>query len=364
MDTVPDGVEVAQSTDAAQRLALPPLLIVDSVRDFFDSAGLSSGDISWSRIGEGQSNVTFAIHRGGERYVLRRGPRPPLPPSTHDMPREAALLTKLGDAGLPVPEVLAVCTDDALLGVPFYVMEYIDGRVITDELPMDLSSHEERTRIVRAAVDSLAQIHSIDVTSGPLSTVGRHEGYLGRQLERFESLWRTNARRDVPDVARIGTWLRENLPTSQAATVVHGDYRIGNLMYSAHSPARVVAILDWEMATLGDPLADLGYLTATYAEPGSSHTPLDLSPITRLEGFPSRVDLVHFYCQSSSLDVTALPWYQTLALWKAAIFCEAMYTRWLDGERPHDTTFAPTLVEGVPILLREAAHAAEGRFHG
>ncbi|MDI1289816.1 MAG: phosphotransferase family protein [bacterium] len=354
---------MVQSTADAQDLPTPPLLVVDSLIDYLDSVGLSSGGISWSRIGEGQSNVTFAIGRGGERYVLRRGPHPPLPPSTHDMPREAALLAKLRGAGVPVPEVLAVCTDDAVLGVPFYIMKYIDGRVITDDMPANLASREQRTGIVSEAVDSLTRLHQIDVTSGPLSTVGRPEGYLLRQVERFGSLWNMNSRRDLPDVARIGSWLLENLPTSQAATVVHGDYRIGNLMYSTGSPARLIAILDWEMATLGDPLADLGYLTATYAEPGSPHTPLDLTPVTRLAGFPSRADLVEFYCRSSSLDTTALPWYQTLALWKAAIFCEAMYSRWLDGERPQDTTFAPTLREGVPSLLMEAAHAASGWFH-
>ena len=140
--------------------------------------------------------------------------------------------------------------------------------------------------------------------------------------------------------------------------MVHGDYRIGNLMYDPRAPARVVAILDWEMATIGDPLADLGYLTATYAEAGSPPTPLDLTPVTRLAGFPDRAALIESYRRNSPLDTNALPWYQALALWKAAIFCEAMYTRWLDGERPGDNGFAPTLKEGVPVLLGEAAKAA------
>ncbi len=355
MTAVPDGIEVVRTKSEASSLAISPLLVVDALTEYFDRVHLPGGEISWMRIGEGQSNVTYAIRRGRNRFVLRRGPRPPLPPSTHDMPREAELLRKLRSAGVPVPEVLAICTDTDVLGVPFYVMEYIEGRVITNVIPSDLTSLEQRSAIAREAVDALVRLHQINVASGELATVGRPDGYLLRQVERFGSLWRANPRRDLAAVERIGTWLRANLPTSQAISIVHGDYRIGNLMYAPHSPARVVAILDWEMATLGDPLADLGYLTATYAEAGSPSTPLDLTPVTRLAGFPNRAELVELYRQSSPLDTTALPWYQTLALWKAAIFCEAMYTRWLDGERPQDTDFAPTLDEGVPLLLAEAA---------
>ena len=358
MTMVPDGVEVVGTASQAASLEFPPLLVIDALTDYLDRIGLSAGDLSWTRIGEGQSNVTYAIRSGRKRLVLRRGPRPPLPPSTHDMPREASLLRKLRNAGVPVPEVHAVCTDESVLGVPFYLMEFVDGRVITDSLPSDLGSPEQRAAIAREAVDTLARLHQIDVSSGDLATIGRPDGYLLRQVERFWSLWSVNTRRDLPAVDRIGTWLRDNLPTTQAASVVHGDYRIGNLMYDRRAPARVVAILDWEMATIGDPLADLGYLTATYAEAGSPPTPLDLTPVTRLAGFPDRAALIESYRRNSPLDTNALPWYQALALWKAAIFCEAMYTRWLDGERPGDTGFAPTLKEGVPVLLEEAARAA------
>jgi aminoglycoside phosphotransferase (APT) family kinase protein len=358
MTTVPDGVEVVQTRADATTLERPPLLIIDSLIEYFDQSQLGKGEVAWMRTGEGQSNVTYAISRGGMRFVLRRGPRPPLPPSTHDMPREADLLRKLRSAGAPVPEVLAICTDTEVLGVPFYVMDFVDGRVITDMLPLDLTSFEQRSAIANESVAALARLHQIDVTSGELATIGRPDGYLVRQVDRFGSLWNVNSRRDLPGVERIGSWLLANLPSSQPASVVHGDYRIGNLMFAPRSPARVAAILDWEMATLGDPLADLGYFTATYAEVGSPSTPLDLTPVTRLAGFPNREDLVEVYCRSNPLDTTALSWYQTLALWKAAIFCEAMYTRWLDGERPQDTTFAPMLEDGVPVLLAEAAKAS------
>ncbi|UDL96852.1 phosphotransferase [Streptomyces longhuiensis] len=157
---------------------------------------------------------------------------------------------------------------------------------------------------------------------------------------------------------RIAGWLGRNLPTSQAATVVHGDYRMGNLMFAPRAPAEFVAILDWEVATLGDPLADLGYVTATYSEAGSPTTPLELTPVTQALGYLTRLQLADRYQSRTGLDLTPLPWYQTLALWKAAIFCEAIYTRWQRGERPNDTVFGPSLEAGVPRLLEMAAQYA------
>jgi len=141
--------------------------------------------------------------------------------------------------------------------------------------------------------------------------------------------------------------------------VVHGDFRLGNLMYAPEAPARVVGLLDWEMSTVGDPLADLGYLTATYADPGGAPTPLELSSVTRNPGYPTSQDLAEHYGARTGLDLTPLPWYQALALWKSAIFCEAIYTRWLKGERPHDTEFGPTLEAGVPRLVESAREYAE-----
>ncbi|MES2169800.1 MAG: phosphotransferase family protein [Actinomycetota bacterium] len=359
MPMKPDGIEVVATVDDAHRLPLPPLLIVDEVQQYLDREGLGRGPIEWSRIGDGQSNITYRIRRGDDQFVLRRGPRPPHPRSAHDMVREARIQALLGGAGVPVPRILAICEDESVLGVPFYVMEYLDGVVITDQLPRGLDDDADRPAIAFAAIDSLIALHRVDVSSGPLAEFGRRDGYLRRQVTRFGSLWEQNSRRGLADVALIGRWLSDHLPESQAVTVVHGDYRIGNLMFSAGRPARVSAILDWEMATLGDPLADLGYLTATYSVPGGIATPMDLTTVTREPGFPSRAHLVERYQKSMKLDLSDLGWYQALALWKAAIFCEAMYTRWLDGERPGDTTFAPTLGLGIPALL-EAAKSVGG----
>jgi aminoglycoside phosphotransferase (APT) family kinase protein len=351
--TVPDGIEVVATRAEAESLALPPLLVVDSLTEYLDGQGIGSGGISWERIGDGQSNITYRITRDAASIVLRRGPRPPHPRSTHDMVRESRIQRLLGRAGVAVPRILATCDDESILGVEFYIMEFLEGIVITDTIPVPLDSLEQRRATAFAAVDTLVELHKVDVSTGELAAFGRPEGYLGRQVSLFSSLWTQNTTRSVPRIEAIGTWLSENLPENRQASVVHGDFRLGNLMFSSSAPATVMAILDWEMATIGDPLADLGYLTATYSTPGAARTPMELTPITREPGYPSREELITRYQQQLPGDHSTLPWYQTLALWKAAIFCEAMYTRWLNGERPGDT-FAPTLELGVPALADAA----------
>jgi len=358
MPTVPDGVEVVATRRDGEALSSPPLLVVDVVTDFLDAHGIGHGALAWERIGDGQSNLTYRIRRQGADVVLRRGPRPPLPRSTHDMVREARIQQLLRPHGVPVPEVIAVCEDDSLLGVPFYVMETLDGVVITDKVPVALDATEQRKMTSIALIDSLVDLHSVNVTTGELAAFGRPEGYLRRQLERFANLWEVNTTRDLPQVTELAQALGATIPASQRESVVHGDFRLGNLMFASDAPARVVGILDWEMATLGDPLADLGYLTATHTDRHRTATPaspLELSPVTRLPGYLDSSQLADRYGARTGLDLSPLPWYQTLALWKAAIFSEAIYTRWLKGERPQDTSFAPTLESGVPALLTEAA---------
>lgn len=359
MISTPDGVEVVATRADAVALEHPPLLVLDALAAFLDAEGLGSGPISWERIGDGHSNLTYLLHREERSLVLRRGPRPPLPASTHDMLRESRIQLLVKAAGISVPNIVAVCADESVLGVPFYVMDYLDGVVITDEEPAGLDTPEQRRATAFAAVDALVQLHSVDVTRGGLEKVGRPEGYLQRQVALFDSLWKSTTRRSVPEFDAVATWLAANVPTSQRASVVHGDYRLGNLMFEHGAPPRVLALLDWEMATVGDPLADLGYLLATYAEEGSATTPLELTPVTRYDGYPTRTELASRYGEATGLDLSELRWYQALALWKAAVFCEAIYTRWLDGERPGDR-FAPTLESGVPGLVRESAALIAG----
>ena len=349
---------VVQTREEAAALDVPPLVVLEPLAEFLDEHGLGSGELSAQPIGEGHSNVTYLLERGGERFVLRRPPRPPLPPSAHDVLREARLLAALEPTPVRVPRVLAVCSDESLLGVPFYVMEYIEGTVVTSELPAPLDVPKERRRLGEQLIDALVEIHSVDWRAVGLDTFAKHSGYLERQLRRFTALWEHNKTRELPVVAEVGRWLAENMPTTPRTTIVHGDYRLGNVMVANDAPARIVAIFDWEMSTLGDPLADLGYLTVTWSQPGDPETMFSsLSAITRREGFPTRDELIARYAERTGFDVTNLRWYQALALWKAAVFMEGNYKRLLAGTT--DDEFLRMFDRGVPELAEAALAVTE-----
>jgi len=346
-------VEIVDTPEQAAALPLAPLLVVEPLRDWLDRTGLGSGSLTATRIGEGQSNVTFLVERGdGTRFVLRRPPRPPLPPSAHDMLREATVQRALRSAAR-VPEILAVCEDESVLGVRFYVMAFVSGDVITAVVPAPLDEPPGRAAIAAELVDALAEIHDVDFVAAGLESFGKATGYLERQVRRFAGLWEVNATRELPQVAELATWLEANRPESDSATVVHGDYRLGNVVLAAGAPARLAAVLDWELATIGDPLADVGYLVSTWA--GS---PLALTPVTRLAGFPGRDELADLYEERSGRSMRRLGWYEALALWKSAVFCEAIYGRYLRGERGADDPFGRSLERGVPALLDAATLAA------
>ncbi len=351
--------EVVDTPEEARAEELPPLIVLQPLETYLDAEGLGAGPIEPVRIGEGHSNVTYLLRQGGvERLVLRRPPRPPLPPSAHDVLREARLLSAVQDTELRVPPVVAVCADESVLGVPFYVMERVEGTVITSTVPEALDTPAERGRIGEQLVDALVEMHSVDWRACGLEGFGKPTGYLERQLRRFGGLWEHNKTRELPVVAEVGDWLAQNIPESPAATIVHGDYRLGNTMFAHDAPAELVAIFDWEMATIGDPLADLGYLTATWARPDElRETMFDRFSVTHAEGFLSRDELVARYEERTGRPASDLRWYQALALWKAAVFMEGNYKRSLAGTT--DDPWLKTFDEGVPQLADAARQLTE-----
>ncbi|MEA2426974.1 MAG: hypothetical protein QOF37_602 [Thermoleophilaceae bacterium] len=347
--------EIVDTAEQAAAQELAPLIVREPLARFLDEHGLGSGEIEATRIGEGHSNVTYEIRRGDERFVLRRPPRPPLPPSAHDVLREARLLRAIEPADVRTPRVLAVGEDESILGgVPFYVMAYEEGTVITGSVPEPLDHPEGRTRISEELVDALVEMHAVDWQGAGLEGFGKPTGYLDRQLRRFGGLWEHNKTRELPLVQEVGEWLADNKPESPKATIVHGDYRLGNVMFADEPQPRLNAIFDWEMATIGDPLADVGYMTATWSEPdGETKTMFDLTTVTRSEGFMKRDELVARYEQASGRSMSDLRWYQALAIWKAAVFMEGNYKRSLAGTT--DDPYLKLFDEGVPQLA-EAAH--------
>jgi aminoglycoside phosphotransferase (APT) family kinase protein len=347
---------IVDTHEQAAALDLPPLLVRRPLEAFLDERGLGSGPIDAEPLGDGHSNITYRIARESESWVLRRPPRPPLPPSAHDVLREARLLSAVQDADVRTPDVLATCDDESVIGAPFYVMDEVIGDVLTASIPEPLDTPEQRRRIADELVDALVEVHAVDWRACGLEGYGKPSGYLPRQLRRFNGLWEHNKTREVPAVERVAAWLAEHMPESPEATIVHGDYRLGNTMFGPGAPARLAAIFDWELSTIGDPLADVGYLTATYAQPGDEDQVGTLSPVTVWEGFPDRDELIARYEERSGRSMADVRWYQTLALWKSACFLEGSYGRLLAGTT--DDPFFKLLERGVPELAERAWQTA------
>ncbi|MFP5363829.1 MAG: phosphotransferase family protein [Thermoleophilia bacterium] len=351
----PDDVVATHAAAAAN--PRQPLVVVEPLLAFLAERGLADGaadGVVIEPLGEGHSNVTLLVRSGGREIVLRRPPRGPLPPSAHDVLREARLLRALEPTAARVPRVLAVGDDPALLGAPFYVMERVRGDVVTSRVPAALDTPAQRRRIGEELVDALVEVHAVDWRKSGLENFSnRPEGYLERQLRRFLGLWEHNRTREIAAVERVGTWLRDHLPVSPAPTIVHGDYRLGNVMLAPDPPARVNAVFDWELATIGDPLADLGYLCALWVQ--HDDPPLgmfELSGVTRGEGFATRDELVARYERASGRSMTDIRWYRTLALWKAVVFMEGNYRRALAGST--DDPWLHGFGEGVVALAERA----------
>jgi aminoglycoside phosphotransferase (APT) family kinase protein len=351
---------IVDTREEADALELPPLLVRRPLEAHLDAHDLGSGPIDAEPVGEGHSNVTYLVRRGDTELVLRRPPRPPLPPSAHDVLREARLLRAVQDADVRTPRVLLTCDDESVIGAPFYVMERVEGDVITRDLPAALDTEEQRRRIAEQLVDALVEIHAVDWEACGLEGYGKPTGYLDRQLRRFGGLWEHNKTRELPVLDKLGAWLAEHKPESGPATIVHGDYRLGNVMYAPGAPARLNAIFDWELATIGDPLADVGYLVATWAQPGDPENAISaLGGLTRRAGFPTRDELIARYEAGSGRSMSDVRWYMTLALWKSAVFLEGSYKRRLAGTT--DDPWFDRLETGVPDVAERAWGIATGR---
>jgi aminoglycoside phosphotransferase (APT) family kinase protein len=351
-EIAPDDIVRTHAEAAAG--ARPALLVLDPLLAFLDARGLGDGEPEISAIGDGHSNATYLVQRGDVRFVLRRPPRPPIPPSANDMLREARVLSAL-EGRARVPRVLAVCEDTGVIGAPFYVMEMVEGDVVTTAMPDALDTPGERLRTAHELIDALVEIHGVDWRAAGLEGFGKPEGYLERQLRRFLGLWDHNKTREIPAVEVVGDWLKANLPASPPATIVHGDYRLGNVLLAPAAPARIAAVLDWEMSTIGDPLADLGYFCTLYVERDDpSLGKFELSGVTRQEGWPTRAELVARYEERSGRSMTDIRWYQTLALWKSIVFMEGNFRRASTGMS--DDPYLKAFGDGV-VGLAERAEA-------
>jgi aminoglycoside phosphotransferase (APT) family kinase protein len=284
----------------------------------------------YEAIAGGHSNLTFCVtDAAGRRVVLRRPPLSHALASAHDMAREHRIIAALAGTAVPVPSALGLCTDESVNGAPFYVMGHVEGHVVRDvDTARRVLDPAARDAAGDSLVSTLAAIHAVDPTAVGLGELGRHEGYIVRQLKRWHGQWHASKTRELPAIDRVHATLAAHVPEQGPASIVHGDYRLDNCIVD--DSGRVVAVLDWELCTLGDPMADLGLLMVYWTGPNDEPS-ANAFAATRVEGFPDREEIARRYAAVSGRDIASLDYYVAFAYWKLACIIEGVYARYLAG---------------------------------
>jgi len=315
------------------------------------------GPLSARAVGGGNSNATFLLSGPAGSYILRRPPAAAVSGTAHSMAREYRVLQALAGSDVPAPQPVAFCDDADVTGAPFLVMEHIDGVSITDTLPpaYDAGAAAVR-RLGEEMVDALAALHRFDWKGAGLGDFGRPEQFLERQVPRWRSQYESHAVRDLPRFAELGDWLERHRPAEWAPGLMHGDFHLDNCLVSAQRP-QLLAIIDWELATIGDPLLDVGLCLAFWGtRPEDPPALPQVQGVSRMAGAPQRDELARRYAERSGRAVDDLAWYMALAFWKLAAIVEGAYAQYLDGRLTTD--YARRLGDDVPRLLDEAASFA------
>jgi aminoglycoside phosphotransferase (APT) family kinase protein len=317
--------------------------------------------VTFGLVAGGRSNLTFRVtDSAGEEVILRRPPTSHVLPTAHDMQREYRVISALGPTVVPVPQALAFCADAAVTGAPFYVMEFVEGHVLRDPATAAATlDYKGRRRASESLADVLADLHDVDVDAAGIGDLGRREGYLTRQLHRWHHQFDQSQLEDVERVRLIDDVyerLRGSVPPQAATTVVHGDYRLDNTMLS--DDGSVAAVLDWEISTLGDPLADLGVLMVYWVEPEDEMAPLGAAPTTA-GGFASRSEMRARYGDRSGRDISQLEYYIAFGYWKLACILQGVRSRYHGGAAAGDRTGVDLFGTQVTTLAAAASEAAD-----
>jgi aminoglycoside phosphotransferase (APT) family kinase protein len=352
MPTVPPGIASLQRLESwlAASITDPPAAVtVTEIR----------------LIAGGRSNLTYRLStvdgEGDRELVLRRPPLGHVLPTAHDMSREFRVLSALSGTRVPVARPVAFCADADVIGTPFYVMDYVPGRVYRTREDAAALTAAQATELSDALADMLAEIHGIDVAGVGLGDLGRGAGYLRRQLDRWQRQWELSATREVPGYEALVARLSAELPPEGETTLVHGDFRIDNVLVAAGPKPRIAAVVDWEMATLGDPLADLGLTLGYWTDPGeegwlnpagSSAVPGTSTDATTGPGFLSRAEFAEGYARRTGRDISRIGYYMAFGYFKLAVVLEGINARYLQ----HKTVGEGFEREGqaVPILIDRA----------
>jgi aminoglycoside phosphotransferase (APT) family kinase protein len=340
----------------------PPGLDLDRLRRHVDRErpGLIRGELRAELVEGGRSNLTYRVTDGAGTWVARRPPLGHVLATAHDMGREHRVISALADTPVPVPRTLLLCEDPQVVGAPFYLMEFVSGTPYRSEEQLRAIGPERTRAVVDTLVDTLVDLHAVDPAAVGLAGFGRPEGFLDRQLRRWSKQLDASRSRELPGVDELHAALGRSLPDSPAPAVVHGDYRLDNVLFD--SDDRLTAVLDWEMSTLGDPLTDLGLLVM-YTEQRSSD--LLSAPTTGgAPGHPSAGEIVRRYAERSGRDVSAVDWYTAFAYFKLAVILEGIHYRWTLGQTvgpgfDRIGTVVPVFIErGLRTLRRPSAGTA------
>jgi len=327
------------------------------------------GDSAWAEsevglISGGKSNLTYLVTSAAGRVVLRRPPLGHILATAHDVAREHRVIAGLAGTGVPVPDALHLCTDEAVLGAPFLVMEYVEGPIARDGLPAGYAdAPAERRAIADALVDTLATLHAVEPGAVGLGGFGRPEGYLTRQVSRWVRQWEATPSDPLPELDDLAKTLAASVPDGASGPIVHGDFRLDNTVLDPQQPGRIAAVLDWEMSTLGDPLADLGLMLVYWAQADDGPTRRSavlVSQTTRLDGFPTRAEVAARYGAASGRDLSTLPWYVAFGCFKLAVVVAGVAARAKAGAMVGDgfagagDALAPLVTLGHETLRADA----------
>lgn len=318
--------------------------------------GLPEGTPHVSQFGGGKANLTYLLTFPDEsELVLRRPPLGPVAPGAHDMSREYRVLSRLWTAFDKAPKAIAYCEDETVIGSDFFLMERRDGIVVRGTIPVEFGGGDDpdaTRKLSEVVVDTLAEFHTVDPAACGLDDLGHPEGFLARQVEGWRQRWEKARHQDNPLADEVGQWLAKEMPPESTPTLLHNDWRLDNMAVHRDDPGRCVAVYDWDMATRGDPLADLGTLMGSWFDPGEAPGELSMMP-TQSPGWLDRSTAVDRYIERSGNESEDVAWYLVFGAWKLAVILQQIYIRWLRGQT-QDSRFA-TLDEGARHLLRLAA---------
>ena len=325
-----------------------------------DNVAGARAPFSFQLIAGGRSNLTFLVTDDNSiRYVLRRPPLGHVLATAHDMAREHRIISAVGQTNVPVPATLGLCTDETVNGAPFYVMNFVDGVVLDNAEKAEMLDKSLRRSASFNLIDVLCELHDVDIDAVGLGNLAKREGYIERQIKRWSTQWENSKTRELPEIDEVVRLLSTKVPRQQDVSIAHGDFRFGNVLTDV-TTGRIAAVLDWELCTLGDPLADLGYIGVYWSDgPASALRANDPTPAG---GFTTYRELVERYATKTGRDVSGVDYYVAFSCWRLAVISEGVYARYLHGAMGNQEGIDMTVMKAGVDALTIRALEAVGRL--